>query len=643
MIVATAGHVDHGKTSLVKNLSGVDTDNLDEEKRRGLSINLGYAYLQADADTTIGFIDVPGHSRFINTMIAGVSSIDLALIIVAADEGLMPQTIEHIEVLSLLNISQYVVVISHIDRVEAVRAKEVVKSVQEKLGLRCPVFEVNNLNGAGIDNLKKYLVDTAKQQKAKCRRGYFRLSIDRSFLLKGIGLVVTGTAISGMVAEGDKLFLLPDNREVRVRGIHSQNKKSATGRIGQRCALQLTGVEKSQIARGDWLHASAHARVSDRLNVRLEVSDHLPFKVKHLCPVKVYIGAKLHSAKLYLLERHIEGNELAAGDRALAQLIIDGQISICKGDRFILRDSSESVTLGGGVVLEPFARHSSKLSGLAKEYLLAMALPTLEETLRELVIEQQRLVNLNHFKQACNLLSMDLQAVIDQAGLADKSRAFSLRGQEYLVANQYWANAEKSIIDFVQYWHFINPSADGIEAGYLFTCLVPKIDHDLYWTIVNNLIARAVLSRANGCISLKKFKPQISSLERQQWQLIEIALAEYNSQIPTLADLYGDLQMDMSTVDLILQKAVKDGRVYKLGSKRFVLFKQLRQFAYGVHQLSSTVPRFSVVDVKEHLGLGRNSCIQLLEYFDYIGFTRRYGQRRTVIDKELPDRMFTII
>jgi selenocysteine-specific elongation factor len=162
MIVATAGHVDHGKTSLVKNLSGVDTDNLDEEKRRGLSINLGYAYLQADADTTIGFIDVPGHSRFINTMIAGVSSIDLALIIVAADEGLMPQTIEHIEVLSLLNISQYVVVISHIDRVEAVRAKEVVKSVQEKLGLRCPVFEVNNLNGAGIDNLKKYLVDTAE-------------------------------------------------------------------------------------------------------------------------------------------------------------------------------------------------------------------------------------------------------------------------------------------------------------------------------------------------------------------------------------------------------------------------------------------------------------------------------------------------
>ena len=222
MIVATAGHVDHGKTSLVKNLSGVDTDNLDEEKRRGLSINLGYAYLQADADTTIGFIDVPGHSRFINTMIAGVSSIDLALLIVAADEGLMPQTIEHIEVLSLLNISQYVVVISHIDRVEIVRAKEVAKSVQEKLGLRCPVFEVNNLNGAGIDNLKKYLVDTAKQQKAKCRRGYFRLSIDRSFLLKGIGLVVTGTAISGMVTEGDKLFLLPDNREVRVRGIYSE-------------------------------------------------------------------------------------------------------------------------------------------------------------------------------------------------------------------------------------------------------------------------------------------------------------------------------------------------------------------------------------------------------------------------------------
>ena len=181
------------------------------------------------------------------------------------------------------------------------------------MGMQWPVFEVNNIDGSGVDDLKRYLLQMAEEQSAKSREGYFRLSIDRSFLLNGIGLVATGTAISGSVSEGDKLFLLPGNREVRVRAIHSQNQKSATGQAGQRCALQLAGIEKSQINRGDWLHASTQTQVSNRLNVRLEMSDRLSFKVKHLCPVKLYIGAKLQPAKLYLLERQTDGNQLGAG------------------------------------------------------------------------------------------------------------------------------------------------------------------------------------------------------------------------------------------------------------------------------------------------------------------------------------------
>ena len=642
MIVATAGHVDHGKTSVVKHLSGVDTDSLEEEKRRGLTINLGYAYLHANTDTRVGLIDVPGHSRFINTMIAGVSGIDLALIVVAADEGPMPQTMEHLEVLRLLGIGQYAIVITHIDRVKSPRVEEVTEVLQSVMGMQWPVFEVNNIDGAGVDDLKRYLLKMAEEQGAKSREGYFRLSIDRSFLLNGIGLVATGTAISGSVSEGDKLFLLPGNREVRVRAIHSQNQKSATGQAGQRCALQLAGIERSQINRGDWLHASAQTQVSNRLDVRLEMSDRLSFKVKHLCPVKLYIGAKLQPAKLYFLERQTDGNQLEAGSRELVQLIVDSPISCCRGDRFILRDSSESITLGGGVVLDPYADYNPKLSEKGKNYLLAMGLPTPQETLQKLLIDQQKTVNLSQFKQACNLQDADLAAVLQQADLLHKTKAFSLQGQEYLVANQYWESVEKVIVGVVQGWHKENPSAEGIQSGALLAELLPVTDKGLYWRVLDNLVEQNVLSWANGCISLKGFRSQRSAEERQHWQLIEQALSQYSHQIPTLADLQNDLQLDGKTVEGVLQRAVVEGRVFRLGAKRFVLFQQLRRFSQGVNQLAIAKPRFSVVDIKNHLQLGRNSSVELLEYFDLIGFTRRHGQSRAVLDKTLPDRILTM-
>ena len=642
MIVATAGHVDHGKTSIVKHLSGVDTDSLEEEKRRGLTINLGYAYLHADTDTRVGLIDVPGHSRFINTMIAGVSGIDLALIVVAADEGPMPQTMEHLEVLRLLGIGQYAIVITHIDRVEVPRVVQVTEALQSAMGMQWPVFEVNNIDGSGVDDLKSYLLQMAVEQSAKSLEGYFRLSIDRSFLLNGIGLVATGTAMSGTVSEGDKLFLLPGHREVRVRAIHSQNEKAVTGQVGQRCALQLAGIEKAQISRGDWLHASAQAPVSSCINVRLEMSDRLSFKVKHLCPVKLYIGAKLQSAKLYLLERQTDGSELGAGSRVLAQLIIDSPISCCGGDRFILRDSSELTTLGGGIVLDPYAEYSPSLNKTSKNYLQAMELPTYQEKLHKLLIDQQCPVNLSLFKQVCNLQNADLDAELHQADLLDKTKAFSLQGQEYLVAREYWANAEKTIIDYVQCWHKENPAAEGIQSGALLAGLIPVTDKSLYWRILDNLVERAVLSRSNGCISLEGFRSQRSAKERHHWQLIEQALSQYTRQIPTLADLQNVLQIDPKTLDAALHRAVSEGRLFKLGSKRFVLFEQLSRFAQGVNQVAVDLPRFSVADIKNHLQLGRNSSVELLEYFDLIGFTRRHGQSRAVLDATLPDRIFTM-
>ena len=271
-----------------------------------------------------------------------------------------------------------------------------------------------------------------------------------------------------------------------------------------------------------------------------------------------------------------------------------------------------------------------------------MELPTPQETLQKLLIDQQQTVNLSQFKQACNLQDADLAAVLQQADLLHKTKAFSLQGEEYLVANQYWESAEKVIVGAVQSWHKENPSAEGIQSGALLAELLPVTDKGLYWRVLDNLVEQNVLSWANGCISLKGFRSQRSAEQRQYWQLIEQALSQYSQQIPTLADLQNDIQLDGKTVEGVLQRAVVEGRVFRLGAKRFVLFQQLSRFAQGVNQLAIAKPRFSVVDIKNHLQLGRNSSVVLLEYFDLIGFTRRLGQSRAVLDKTLPDRIFTM-
>ena len=293
-------------------------------------------------------------------------------------------------------------------------------------------------------------------------------------------------------------------------------------------------------------------------------------------------------------------------------------------------------------MLDPYAEYSPSLNKTSKNYLQAMELPTYQETLHKLLIDQQCPVNLSLFKQVCNLQNADLDAELHQADLLDKTKAFSLQGQEYLVAREYWANAEKTIIDYVQCWHRENPSAEGIQTSALLAGLQPILDSRLYWSVLDNLIERDLLRRANGCISIRGFKSQRCAEERQQWQLIEQALSQYTRQIPTLADLQNVLQIDPKTLDAALHRAVAEGRLFKLGSKRFVLFEQLSRFAHGVNQVAVDLPRFSVADIKNHLQLGRNSSVELLEYFDQIGFTRRHGQSRAVIDTTVPERMFRL-
>lgn len=633
MIVATAGHVDHGKTTLIKQITGIDTDTLEEEKRRGVSINLGYAFLHENSES-IGFIDVPGHHRFINTMISGVSSIDMALVVVAASEGLKPQTIEHFEILRLLGIKKYAIILTHIDRVDFSHRESIASQIQGLVGEEAPVFPVNNKSGDGISQLKNYLLNEAMAQDSKSEQGHFRLSIDRKFLLNGIGLVTTGTVISGRISEGDSLILLPHRKDVRVRAIHAQNRKSSIGQIGERCALQISGIEKKDISRGDWLSACAQTPSTNRINVRLEISRHLSFTLKHLCPIKLFIGAKLISAKLYLLERKKDGNFLKAATSVFAQIIIDGQISCCSGDRFIIRDDSELVTLGGGSVIDPFAEYSPKFDDDDRNYLLALEMPTILQKLERLVVDQKCLVNLSEFEVAQNLREQDLDDLLGVKSMQDKATTFQNGNQTYILSKERWKISQQSVLVFLRKWHENNPSLSGLEMDQILAEASPIIDEVIFPNLIQDLIDTGSLSHRDGKFSIKGIEPVVPAVDLVNWEMIKEAIARYHQQIPTLANIKDELSLDSSVLQRALKIAVKDRQAFMIGESRFLLPDTLSFFAEKIKTFSREKSSFSVVEVKNLLSLGRNSCIDLLEYFDLIGFTKRFGAERIIIDEQ---------
>lgn len=647
MIIATAGHVDHGKTSLVKQLSGVDTDRLEEEKQRGLSIELGYAFLQAEAGFNIGFIDVPGHHRFINTMISGVCSVDLALVVVAANEGPMPQTIEHLEVLRLLGVAQYVIVITHIDKIDVSErpgvAEALLASIQTHIPMAsAPSFVVSNADGAGITELKQFLVKTAKNLQDKPERGYFRLSIDRVFHLQGSGLIVTGTSISGGVSVGDHLTLLPENKKVRVRSIHSQNAKTQYGRAGQRCALQLTGIKKSDLKRGDWLNGGSGVLASHRFNARLIVSESLPFTVKHLSQVKIYIGAKRQAAKLYLLEESARATGLVRDATVLVQVIVETDIDCCWGDRFLLRDSSESTTIAGGIVLEPRAEPARVKNKEALGYLQAMGLPTFGQMLTELLVNRREALNTAHLMSICNALPQDFEAALHSAQLATRIRHFRMNGQDFCVLDDVWASSQRTIVELVECCYRDSQNMDGVPTDHLrVKCLAQLQGRDkesLLEAALVDLVNSSLLKRVGGRVRLPGVEPVVTAQEARDWELISTILNQYKAQIPTLSDLLESLQLSREALQSALMGAVKDGRVHKISTTRFLLSDRLNHFAQSLTTLFETQGMFSVADARDHLGLGRNSCVDLLEYFDQVGVTRRDGDKRVVLTGRLLDR-----
>jgi len=630
MIVATAGHVDHGKTVLIKALTGVDTDRLPEEKERGLSIQLGFAYHDLGGDETVGFIDVPGHERFVRNMLSGVAGIDLALLVVAADDGPMPQTEEHLAILDLLGVSKGLVALTKTDRVPPERVAEVSALIENMLAGTslegAPVFPVSGQTGDGIPALREALRAAAEHAAGRSAGGNFRLAIDRSFVLDGVGRVVTGTVFSGVAALGETLTLSPKGVEVRVRSIHALDEEAEQAKAGERCAINITGsgLRNAQISRGDWLVApSAHGPV-DRLDARIRVLATEARAFKHWTPVHVHLGAAHTSARVAVLD----GRSIQPGETALVQLVLDDEIGAARGDRLILRDQSAQRTVAGGVVIDPYSPRRGRARPDRLVTLAAMEQDDPAVALGDLLTNAPDGVDLGQFARAWNLTPDETATLFEQVPMAKIDSSTGLVG----LRNERWQELREQIVSTVRLWHEQQPESLGPNEQELRRKLPEKVTAWVFGAAVQALTQTGGLVRDGVVLHVPGHTPQRNEAEVALLREVEDILEENGLKPPVVRALADAMGRDHVQLGTFLKRAAQKGFVVKVTDNRFFLPEAVRELATMAEEVAAKAKDgvFTAADFRDRSDIGRNITIDVLEYFDRTGLTHRTGNDRRI-------------
>lgn len=631
MIVATAGHVDHGKTTIVRALTGVDTDRLPEEKARGLTIDLGFAYRDVEDAPPLGFVDVPGHERFVKNMLAGVSTIDYALLVVAADDGPMPQTREHLDILTLLGIQRGAIAISKMDRVSEDRLLEVMELVEiAALGSPledAPIFPVSGITGDGMDELQEHLLAEARAHRARAGGGRFRLAIDRSFTLSGAGLVVTGACSAGEVRVGDRLMLSPSGLELRVRGLRVQDRPAEVGGAGDRCALNITGadIERAAVRRGDWVVDPELHAPTTRLDVELNVLADEKRPLKHWTPAHLHLGAADVTCRIALLQ----AGELAPGQKGLARLALDEPICAHFGDRYVVRDQSAQRTLGGGFVIDPFPPGR----GRARPERLAVieALNTIDAAaaLSDWLAVEPRGVDITTFARARNLTAEELATVVEAVGPEE----LPLDDRTVALAPAVWEGLSTEIMAAVKAHHQRQPESTGPSDAGVRSALPPGRNAMLVKGAVARLVRDRRLVREGMSVRLPSHKAKTPARDERLWQQIEPLLMEGGVRPPRVRELAEELNETPEAVESFLRRAARRGLVFAVAKNRYFPPPAIRELAELAEALAAETDdgTFDAAAYRNRSGIGRNVTIEVLEFFDSTGFTRRDGDARKVM------------
>ncbi len=619
MIIGTAGHIDHGKTALVKALTGVDADRLKEEKARGITLDLGYAYWPLANGEVLGFIDVPGHEGLVRNMLAGATGIDFALLVVAADDGPMPQTQEHLAILQLLGIRRGAVALTKIDAVAAARVPEAREEIRALLAnsplADVPTFPVSGITGQGVADLRAHIEEAAKKGSQKPAEGYFRLAIDRAFTLNGVGLVVTGTAFSGRVRVGDRLVVSPAGLDARVRSLHVQDRKAESGQAGQRCALNLTGerLSKEALRRGDWLVEAAGYAPAQRLDVRLTLAPAAK-TLTQWTAVHFHLGAGSQPARVVLLE----GETLAPGGAMLAQIVLSKPEEARGLDRFVLRDPSARHTLGGGVVLDPYGPARYRRSPARLAWLAALEHADHGEALAAL-LEEAGEADLSLFARVRNLRREELP----QPPVPQPSCGVTTRSGDYLVSEARWQVWAGAILDRLARYHEEHPDLVGIDAERLQRMATPAAPRAVIEAMLEELRQQGKLARSGPWWHLPEHRIRLGQSDVQLWQELSPLLAAHPFEPPRVRDLAGCLHEEENRVRLTLKRLARLGEVYEIAHDHFFTRQAVAQLAEQLETLAAKNGVVEAAAFRDRIATGRKLAIRILEFFDRIGYTRR--------------------
>lgn len=613
MIIATAGHVDHGKTTLLQAITGINADRLPEEKSRGMTIDLGYAYWPQPDGRVLGFIDVPGHEKFLSNMLAGVGGIDHALLVVACDDGVMAQTREHLAILQLTGNPTLTVALTKVDRVDAARIDDVrreILNVLREYGFeQATLFETAATADIGIEALRDHLRQLAAREHPQHQR--FRLAIDRAFTVKGAGLVVTGTALSGDVRVGDTLWLTGIGTPMRVRGLHAQNQPVERAHGGQRIALNIVGAaEKGDISRGDWLLTEAPPEAVERVIV--ELHSHIP--LAQWQPLHIHHAASHITGRVSLLENN------------LAELVLDTPLWLADNDRLVLRDISAKVTLAGARVV---TLNSPRRGKRKPEYLAWIAALALAKTdAQALAVHLSRdAVKLRDFGWARQLSTQGLEQLIAQPG-------FILAG-DCLLDAPLAARWQRKLLDALALYHEQHKDEPGPGRERLRRIALPMEDEALVLTLIEQMRESGVIASHHGWLHLPDHKAGFTDEQQAIWQKVAPLFGDEPWWVRDLATQTGT---DENMMRGVLRLAAQQGMITAIVKDRYYRNDRIVAFASMIRELDLEKGSTCAADFRDKLNVGRKLAIQILEYFNRIGFTRRRGNDHLLRDALLfPD------
>lgn len=623
MIIVTSGHVDHGKSALLQALTGKNTAHLPEEKKRGMTIDLGYAYLPLEKDgkidRTLGFIDVPGHEKFLTNMLAGLGGIDYAMLIVAADEGIQAQTEEHLAILRLLQFKEILVVITKSDRATQTQIEQLTQQLRTNYSIlaNSSFFVTSAKNGDGIIELRQYLTklpsfaDPAKP---------FRYAIDRVFSVKGAGTVVTGTAFAGTVKIEDDLYL-SSGHKVRVKNIHSQNQPATQGVGGERLALNIhTDLDRTLIERGEWLLAQSPLKATDRITVKLCAE----MALNETQPIHIYHATARTTGKLSLLDN----KSLTPNQAGLAEIILEKPLFLAYGDKLILRSGDAKHLVAGASVLEihsprRYKRTESRLSFLQQ----LLQAETAEE--RTALYLQNKAVEAKNLAWIEQLTAAKLDEVL--------TKNQHIRFQEWCFNTDYRQQQTEKLLTSLAQYHEQHNDQLGISKARLYRIASVNQPEKLINHFIDELLSTGKLQQTRGWLHLPEHKIAFSSEEQALWQAVLAEFEKQKGQAFWVRDLATILSVEETTMRNFLYKAGKLGYLTPIVKDRFFLTESIYAYAKLIKAFIAQEGAISVNQLRDELQFGRKLVVQLIEYYDRSGFLRRKGNLHILRDGDVFD------